>query len=194
MRSLPIRGIPVTVALEKILEFSRSLRLGSAALRLDSAVELITHSGSFKQPAMSQPAPEHFYVARELQPDTAPIILIHIDPLLLSKRHVEEASRSCAPVLNSVRHPSVSTGGTQCFHHALPDSVCLCVNAHSAHRMPAEMDCAEPGQRHGVRLWRSAVWNRCTRRYVRWCAVLCMADCCSKAKKPQRKWARRWLK
>ncbi len=108
MRSLPIRGVPVTVALEKILELSRSLRLGSAALRLDSAAELITHSGSFKQRAMGQPAPEFFYFSRELLPDTAPIILIHIDPLLLSKRHIQEVSWSCALIRNSVRHP-------QCF-------------------------------------------------------------------------------
>jgi hypothetical protein len=98
VRSSPIREVPVAVAIKEILELTRGFLFRDPVPFLDSAGELIAPTGGLTPWIIGEPAPLFFHFPAELLPVAFETILIHLDLLLLSMRHVKEASLPCAPV------------------------------------------------------------------------------------------------
>jgi hypothetical protein len=85
-----IRGVPVAVAIEEILELTRGFLFREPVPLLLFAGELIAPTGELTLWTLGEPAQLLFHFPAQLLPVAFETILIHLDLLLLSMRHVKD--------------------------------------------------------------------------------------------------------
>jgi hypothetical protein len=114
VRSLPIREVPIAVAIGEILELTRGFLFRDPVPLLLFTGELIAPTGELTLWIIGEPAPLFFHFPAELLPVAFETIPIHLDLLLLSMRHVKEAGlqsvrlpqRCCSASELAVSHPA----------------------------------------------------------------------------------------
>jgi hypothetical protein len=132
VRSSPIREVPVAVAIKEILELTRGFLFRDPVPLLDSAGALIAPTGGLTLWIIGEPAPLFFHFPAELPPVAFETILIHLNLLLLSMRHVKEGGLPCAPVQYPAP-PETFEQGRPSIWHDIPRPMCgLCANTHTA--------------------------------------------------------------